>query len=133
MSYTELEYKYAVSKEKPLFAIVLDDSMIYQKAANDPKGQYIEEGENKLKYEQFKKEVGQRIYKIAKNTAEVAGHIYSELYEILNTQSAELTGWVRGTTKVVSAIKEISSNSQEELKEDRVDTIVKDELKKFLK
>ena len=69
--------------------------MIYQKAANDPKGQYIEEGENKLKYEQFKKEVGQRIYKIAKNTAEVAGHIYSELYEILNTQSAELTGWVK--------------------------------------
>lgn len=43
LSYTELEYKYAVSKEKPLFAIVLDNGMIYQKAANDPKGQYIEE------------------------------------------------------------------------------------------
>ena len=128
LSYTELEYKYAVSKEKPLFAIVLDDSMIYQKAANDPKGQYIEEGENKPKYEQFKKEVGRRIYKIAKNTAEVAGHIYSELYEILNTQSAELTGWVRGTTKVVNAIKEVSSDSQEGMKKDRVDTVVKDGL-----
>lgn len=128
LSYTELEYKYAVSKEKPLFAIVLDNGMIYQKAANDPKGQYIEEGENKPKYEQFKKEVGQRIYKIAKNTAEVAGHIYSELYEILNTQSAELTGWVRGTTKVVNAIKELSSDSQEGMKKDRVDTVVKDGL-----
>lgn len=128
LSYTELEYKYAVSKEKPLFAIVLDDSMIYQKAANDLKGQYIEEGENKPKYERFKKEVGQRIYKIAKNTAEVAGHIYSELYEILNTQSAELTGWVRGTTKVVNAIKEVSSDSQEGMKKDRVDTVVKDGL-----
>lgn len=58
----------------------------------------------------------------------MAGHIYSELYEILNTQSAELTGWVRGTTKVVNAIKELSSDSQEGMKKDRVDTVVKDGL-----
>lgn len=100
LSYTQLEYEYALSKGKVVFAIVLSDSMIYQKAAKDPKGRYIEEGENKLKYEQFKKEVGKRIYRIANSTADVAIHIYSQLNEIMNTQAAQLDGWVRGTQDV---------------------------------
>lgn len=100
LSYTQLEYEYALSKGKVVFAIVLSDSMIYQKAAKDPKGRYIEEGENKLKYEQFKKEVGKRIYRIANSSADVAIHIYSQLNEIMNTQAAQLDGWVRGTQDV---------------------------------
>lgn len=102
LSYTQLEYEYALSKGKVVFAIVLSDSMIYQKAAKDPKGKYIEEGENKLKYEQFKKEVGKKIYRTADSIADVAVHIYAQLNEIMNTQAAQLDGWVRGTQNVRS-------------------------------
>ena len=46
LSYTQLEYEYALSKEKNVFAIVLSDSRLHQKVAEDPKGKYVEE-ENK--------------------------------------------------------------------------------------
>lgn len=34
LSYTELEYRYALSKNMPVFAIVLDDSFLHLKAAS---------------------------------------------------------------------------------------------------
>lgn len=115
-SYTQLEYEYALLQGKPVFAIVLSDSMIYQKAANDPKGNYIEEGENQFKYQQFKNQVGERIYKVVSNIEEIANCVSLQLYDILIEQSAELTGWVRGTQDVVKAIKEVDSDFHESKK-----------------
>ena len=34
LSYTELEYKYALSKNMPVFAIILEDSFLFTKAAS---------------------------------------------------------------------------------------------------
>ena len=109
LSYTQLEYEYALSKEKNVFAIVLSDSRLHQKAAEDPKGKYIEE-ENKLKYEQFKKKVKERICRFAESTADVATAISQQLNYIMNTQDAELVGWVRGTKDVL--LKEDNSGKQ---------------------
>lgn len=103
LSYTQLEYEYAVSKGKPLFAIVLDDSMVYQKAAEHPKEKFFEEGENKARYEQFKKEVGKSIYKVAYNASDIVACIHAELNAILNSQPANLAGWVKGTKGVSKA------------------------------
>ena len=109
LSYTQLEYEYALSKEKNVFAFVVSDSRLHQKVAEDPKGKYIEE-ENKLKYEQFKKKVKERICRFAESTADVATAISQQLNYIMNTQDAELVGWVRGTKDVL--LKEDNSGKQ---------------------
>ena len=109
LSYTQLEYEYALSKEKNVFAIVLSDSRLHQKVAEDPKGKYVEE-ENKFKYEQFKKKVKERICRFAESTADVATAISQQLNYIMNTQDAELVGWVRGTKDVL--LKEDNSGKQ---------------------
>lgn len=109
LSYTQLEYEYALSKGKDVFAIVLSDSRIHQKAAEDPKGIYFEE-ENKLKYMDFKKKVKEKICRFAESTADVAAVISQQLNYIMNTQGAKLNGWVRGTKD--AQLKEDNSGKQ---------------------
>jgi hypothetical protein len=85
LSYTEVEYQYAVSLEKPLFAIVMDDELLNKKG--------IKETENKFKYDQFKKIVLSKICRFFKTTTEIK---LSILESILDIQSRfDLSGWIR--------------------------------------
>lgn len=97
-SYTQLEYEYAAANHKPLFTIVLDDSMIYRKASENPNGTFMEEGENRSKYEKFKEDAGKKIYKVAYNLSDIATHMHAQLNSILNDPSWNLSGWVKGST-----------------------------------
>ena len=81
-SYTQLEYEYAAANHKPLFTIVLDDSMIYRKASENPNGTFMEEGENRSKYEKFKEDAGKKIYKVAYNLSDIATHMHAQLNSI---------------------------------------------------
>jgi len=42
LSYTELEYKYAISENMPVFAIVLNDSFLFTKASDNGKDAIFE-------------------------------------------------------------------------------------------
>ena len=53
LSYTELEYKYALSINMPVFAIVLEDSFLFTKAATKGKDAIFEK-DNLDKYDAFK-------------------------------------------------------------------------------
>lgn len=44
LSYTEIEYNYAVLKAKTLIVIVLDDSVLHKKAADDPRSDFLKKG-----------------------------------------------------------------------------------------
>ena len=96
LSYTELEYRYALSKNIPVFAIVLDDSFLYLKAASC-RSDAIFEKENGYKYNTFKKKVKQNIVLFAKNIDQISLYIHSQLNHIINDEEYNLIGWVRAT------------------------------------
>lgn len=95
LSYTELEYRYALSKNMPVFAIILDDSFLFTKAASDGKDAIFEK-DNIDKYELFKKYVKTKIVKFIKNIDQISIVIHSHTNEISNDPEYNLIGWVRG-------------------------------------
>lgn len=95
LSYTELEYTYALSKKMPVFAIVLDDSFLFTKAASNDKDAIFEK-DNIDKYNIFKKYVKTKVVKFVKNIDHISTVIHSQINEIANDPDYNLKGWVRG-------------------------------------
>lgn len=98
LSYTELEYRYALSKNMPVFAIVLDDSFLFTKAASMGKDAIIEK-DNIDKYISFKNYVESKIVKFVKNIDQIPGKILSQLNDTLNDSEYKLIGWIRTNNK----------------------------------
>lgn len=95
LSYTELEYKYALSKNMPVFAIVLEDSFLFTKAATKGKDTIFEKN-NADKHTSFNKYVlNQKVVKFVKNIDQIAINIHSQLNDIQNDPDYNLIGWVR--------------------------------------
>lgn len=94
LSYTELEYQYALSKNMPVFAIVLDDSFLYEKASANV-GNIIFEKDNEKKYNAFKNKVMSQIVQKIKNIDQIASKIHGTLNSILKDDSYNLIGWIR--------------------------------------
>ncbi len=98
LSYTELEYRYALSKNMPVFAIVLDDSFLFTKAANKGKNAIFEK-DNSNKYDTFKKFVETKVVKYTKNIDQISSVIHSHLTDVFNDSDYNITGWIRNTTE----------------------------------
>lgn len=94
LSYTELEYKYALSKNIPVFAIVLDESFLFSKAASIGKDAIFEK-DNSNKYNDFKEFVQKQIVKFINNIDQIPGNIHSQLNDLLNDTDYNLIGWIR--------------------------------------
>lgn len=94
LSYTELEYRYALSKNIPVFAIVLDDSLLFTKAALSDKN-FIFENKNKKKYNSFKKVVKENIVKFVNSIDAISSTVHSQLNYIQSERKDTLCGWVR--------------------------------------
>lgn len=94
MSYTELEYRYALSKNIPVFAVVLSESFLTDKinalglsAATEQKAPE--------KYQAFKSFVMSKIIREVNDCKDIKIAIHSTLNEFLNEY--DLIGWVRNT------------------------------------
>lgn len=96
LSYTQLEYEYALSKNMPVFAIVLDDSFLFTKAAARGKDNIFEK-ENADKFDEFKKYVESNIVRFANNKDQISSIVHSQLNNILNDSDYNLRGWVKST------------------------------------
>lgn len=94
LSYTELEYKYAISKNMPVFAVVLDDSFLFTKAASKGKDAIFEK-DNIKKFDDFKLLVKSNIVKFASNIEQINSVVHSHLNELLNDEDYTLIGWIR--------------------------------------
>lgn len=94
LSYTELEYRYALSKNIPIFAIILNDSFLYRKASDCNKDDIFEK-DNIEKYNAFKKLVESKIVIYAKNIEHIRSIILSHLSSIITDEEYHLAGWVR--------------------------------------
>lgn len=116
LSYTQLEYEYADAKNKPLFTIMLDHSMILRKASENPGGKFTEEGKNRFKYEKFKEKIMSRIYISAKNISEVATCMHQQLNEILNETDLEHSGWVKCADVTEQEYSALSEEEREKIR-----------------
>ena len=96
-SYTQLEYEYALTNNKPLFAVVLHDTLIDQKVAKDGRKVVLEELNGHLLAD-FKKVVMSKLVKICNSLAEIQNAVFTSLNEL--SYRDNLVGWVRGDQAV---------------------------------
>ena len=96
-SYVQLEYEYALEKNKPLFAIVLDDEEVENRIKK--LGSIAIEKENPAKYIEFKKYVkSKRIVKFWKDYKDIKLAVFETLNNF--SKRAHLIGWVPGDQQI---------------------------------
>lgn len=94
-SYTQLEYEYALSKNIPVFAVVLSDSFLKNKINIALNIKDIMEQDAPDKYKDFKSFVMTKVIKHVDDCKDIKITIHSTLNEFINQY--ELAGWVRNT------------------------------------
>ncbi|SFC14688.1 DUF4062 domain-containing protein [Clostridium uliginosum] len=130
-SYTQIEYEYALEKGIPVFAVVLDDSFLYRKAAD--KSYEVFEKDNKEKYNEFKEFVMTKIIKIVDDCKDIQIAIKDSIVELENDYP--LCGWVRAS-EIEDSTKIIKENNRllkenEKLKNQFAKIKEQDKLSKF--
>lgn len=95
-SYTELEYRYALSKNIPIFAVVLSDSFLTQKI-NSLELKNVIEQIAPDKYNLFKSLVMSKLIREVDDCKDIKIAIHSTLNEFMN--KCTLVGWVRNDNK----------------------------------
>ena len=115
LSYTELEYRYAVETNKPSFAIVASDSYLDKKIRE--KGQDskdVLEFKNGNLYAAFKEAVMSKICRAFKSSEEIKIAVLESLIDIQNR--FHLDGWIKAkeipsVTEFASQIKELKDQN----------------------
>lgn len=124
ISFTEWEYRYAWSINKPVCAIALSDSMLHFNASVRSKGTVIFEEKNKDKYEKFKKYVCSKgICKTIYNISDISGAVQSHITNVLNDDKYNLVGWVRADS-IITDWNELSDISLKETIRNIFDTFI---------
>ena len=111
LAYTEVEYRYALEKKKPVFAVVMSDGFLDAKIAQV--GRSVFEQDNVDKYRKFKKLVLSKIVKFFDSLDGIKLAIFQSMIEIDSRYNLE--GWVRGSevVDVKPLISQISALTQE--------------------
>lgn len=91
-SYTQLEYEYALSKNIPVFAVILTDSFLLRKTAT--LGKIVYEQDNTSLYDAFKTQVMSKIIKFVDDEKDIKIAIFATIQEFINDY--KLDGWIRG-------------------------------------
>ena len=118
LSYTELEYNYALEIEKPLFACVINDEALEIKVKD--KGTSVMENENPQLLKLFKKKVLSNMSAFFDDCKDIRLCVLESLPEISITR--ELSGWVSGkeipdTKGLVDEITKLNKENSEFKKE----------------
>ena len=113
LSYTELEYDYAVSKGKPFFAVVIQDQALEKKVKNE--GTSAIEKTNGAALQKFREKVLSNISSFFDDEKDIRLTVYESLAEF--SASKNLIGWVPGntvpdTTPLFEEIKELKEENR---------------------
>lgn len=95
-SYTEIEYDYAKSNNKPLFAIVINEEYLDEKVKKA--GTTVVETENKDLYDEFRKKVLKNVSRFFSSTDEIKLSIFETILNF--KEEYEFTGWIPGDKKI---------------------------------
>lgn len=91
-SYTQLEYEYAVSRNIPVFAVVLSDSFLAEKKKSLGE-ENVTETEAVERYGEFRSLIMSRIIREVDDCKDIQLTIHSTLHEFIHDY--DLTGWTR--------------------------------------
>lgn len=94
LSYTELEYKYALSKDIPVFAVVLSESFLTNKITSLGLTNVMEQ-KAPDKYQAFKAFVMSKIIREVDDCKDIIIQVHATLNEFMREYN--LTGWVRNS------------------------------------
>lgn len=97
-SYTQLEYEYALEKNKPLFAVVLSEKAIDEKVKVD--GKSVLENENNHLLKEFKELVTSKMVEFCDDKKDIQLAIFKTLSDF--SYSKDLIGWIKGDNAVNS-------------------------------
>ena len=106
-SYTHLEYEYALSKNIPVFSVVLTNSYLSNKSATLEEKNVIEQFEP-TKYNDFKKLVMSKIVREVDDVKDIQIAIHATLNELIETY--DLIGWIRGDSTTTNIATLLPSN-----------------------
>lgn len=98
VSYTEMEYDYAVSQGRPVMAFVHGD------AANIPVGKTDQNDEARQRLEAFRDKVCQKVVKFWETPQELGGQVAKSLIQTRKTHPAE--GWVRAGNAMTPEVRQ---------------------------
>ncbi|MED4676791.1 DUF4062 domain-containing protein [Bacillus nitratireducens] len=93
-SYTHLEYEYALEKGMPVFATVLSEPWLYNKAAQAGADNVFEQREQD-KYKQFKEFVHTKVIRRVEDLKDIKLSIHTTLSEFKDLYT--FSGWVKGS------------------------------------
>jgi len=110
LSYTEIEYNYALKLKKPLFALIINDEFLEEKAKSKSTKEVFEM-ENRDKYSKFKKVVESRVCKWVRNLTEIKLETTDALNDILDNRRYNLQGWIRKEAKLNQPVRPIKPHS----------------------
>lgn len=137
IAYTEVEYRYALEKKKPVFAVVMSDSFLDAKIAQV--GRSVFEQDNVDKYRKFKKLVLSKIVKFFDSLDGIKLAIFQSMIEIDSRHNLE--GWVRGSEVIdvkplisqISVLTQENANLRKEITSLRKNGIKQSKSKRTLK
>lgn len=92
LSYTHLEYNYAVKKKKPYFAIVIEEAALKEKIKKY--GTDVLELENREKYQRFRKQVLKNISSFYSDKKDIEIAILNTISDL--EKKYEFSGWIPG-------------------------------------
>ncbi|WP_214844943.1 DUF4062 domain-containing protein [Exiguobacterium sp. s150] len=95
-SYTQLEYEYALETKTPIFSVVLKNSWLYQKAAEQSETNVFEQ-RSKEKYDTFKEMIHKKMVREVENIAEIKLAVHTSLNDLIYRSEYEFSGWVKGS------------------------------------
>ncbi len=106
LSYVELEYDYADSRKKPVFAVVISDAALDQKLKTD--GKIAIEGEHPQELKAFREKVLSRMASFFSDSKDIKLAVHETLSDFVSRY--EFTGWVSGSEVADSSalLEEIS-------------------------
>lgn len=93
LSYTEIEYRYALELDKPVFALIMDESALNKKVKSE--GKNVLELDNTDKFKEFKTFVMSRICRYFKDSTEIKLGVMESLLDIQSRFT--LNGWVKSS------------------------------------
>ncbi|MEL5588373.1 DUF4062 domain-containing protein [Serratia ureilytica] len=118
LSYTELEYNYALETNKPLFSIVIHDHALENKFKTH--GSSVMEKDNRTLYSEFKKKVTSNMVCFFEDIKDIKLAVMESLPKIASERT--LTGWISGsdapdTSKLTSELTKLNEENRKLRKE----------------
>jgi hypothetical protein len=94
LSYTEVEYRYALELKKPMFALVLDEAGLKNKQKRKGVGDAVETNYSE-KYQAFRKLVMSKICAPFSNPDQAQTKTILSLHHIIDDPKIGISGWIR--------------------------------------